>query len=201
MPSIYDLKPRFQQLLHPLMSALVRARITPNQLTVAAMLLSLAGGICIAFSWENRQLLPLVPLVLFVRMALNALDGMMARSYGMASRLGEVLNEAGDVLSDIVLYLPLVILMSPRLDAVLAVCIFVVLGIVCEFCGVLSKALGKERRYDGPMGKSDRAFAIGCFCMIWYFFPVAAQKGAVPFFYALGILLAASCLKRLRATL
>jgi CDP-diacylglycerol--glycerol-3-phosphate 3-phosphatidyltransferase len=40
-------------------------------------------------------------------MALNAIDGMLAREHGQASRLGAVLNELGDVVADAGLYLPL----------------------------------------------------------------------------------------------
>ena len=46
---------------------------------------------------------------------------------------------------------------------------FGVLAILNEFAGILSKALGKERRYDGPMGKSDRALVIGIFCLVFFF--------------------------------
>ena len=40
--SIYQLKPQFQRLLQPLMRALVRWRVSPNRITVATMLLSIA---------------------------------------------------------------------------------------------------------------------------------------------------------------
>ena len=49
----------------------------------------------------------LLPVILLVRMGLNAVDGMLAREFGQKSRLGAVLNEVGDVLSDAALYLPL----------------------------------------------------------------------------------------------
>lgn len=48
----------------------------------------------------------LLPIVLFIRMALNALDGMLARECNQQTRLGAILNETGDVISDIALYLP-----------------------------------------------------------------------------------------------
>ena len=48
-----------------------------------------------------------LPPVLLARMALNAVDGMLAREHAMQSALGAILNELGDVLSDTALYLPL----------------------------------------------------------------------------------------------
>ena len=47
--------------------------------------------------------------------------------------------------------------------------IFIFLSIINEFCGVLAKLISGTRRYDGPMGKSDRAFLVGVICIIIYF--------------------------------
>jgi CDP-diacylglycerol--glycerol-3-phosphate 3-phosphatidyltransferase len=91
-------------------------------------------------------------------MALNAIDGMLAREHGQKSRLGALLNELGDVVSDCALYLPLAVV--PAFDARLVVGI-VLLAALSEMAGVLGPTIGASRRYDGPMGKSDRAFAFG----------------------------------------
>src|ERR1700743_3052115 len=100
MASIYDLKPAFQGLLRPLCRGLARIGVTANQVTVAAVLLSIAAGGLVAWRPQARWPLVLVPAVLFVRMALNAIDGMLAREHGMKSALGGILNELGDVISD-----------------------------------------------------------------------------------------------------
>lgn len=158
MSGIYDLKPRFQALLRPICAALARMGVTANQITVAAVVLSAVSGGCIAWAPTSPWPLIALPLVLFVRLALNAIDGMMAREFGQKSRLGAVLNEMGDVVSDAVLYLPLA--MNPFIPA-WAVVALVVLAVMVEMIGVLSVQIGAERRYDGPFGKSDRAFAFG----------------------------------------
>jgi len=102
--------------------------------------------------------LSLLPFALLARMTLNALDGMLAREYGMQSARGVMLNELGDVLSDAALYLPLAVI--PEVCSPLIV-VAVVLASVSEMAGVLAVQVGAERRYDGPMGKSDRALAFG----------------------------------------
>jgi len=158
MASIYDLKPAFQGLLRPLVNGLARSGITANQVTVAALLLSLATGALIAWQPQERVWLLLLPVVLFLRMALNAVDGMLAREHGQKSRLGAVLNELCDVFSDATLYLPLA--WAPGFNSALVVLI-VLLAAASEMTGVLMQTLGASRRYDGPMGKSDRAFAFG----------------------------------------
>jgi CDP-diacylglycerol--glycerol-3-phosphate 3-phosphatidyltransferase len=157
MASIYDLKPKFQGLLRPLTNTLARAGITANQITLFAMLLSFAAGATIYISRSLRVLLPL-PLVLFLRMALNAIDGMLAREHNQKTPLGAILNELGDVFSDAALYLPLALI--PPFDPLLVVLI-VILAIISEMTGVLGVPIGASRRYDGPMGKSDRAFVFG----------------------------------------
>ncbi len=158
MPSVYDLKPAFQRLLRPGVRALARAGVTANQVTVAAAVLSVAAGIAIAAPPARRQVLFLLPVVLFLRMALNAVDGMLAREHDQKTKLGAILNELGDVVSDAALYLPLALVpgFAPALVAPI-----VVLAAISELAGVLVQLLGGSRRYDGPMGKSDRAFWFG----------------------------------------
>jgi CDP-diacylglycerol--glycerol-3-phosphate 3-phosphatidyltransferase len=158
MPTIYDLKPRFQILLRPPTAWLARAGVTANQVTIAAAVLSLLAGLLIAVQPGARWPFLLLPGVLFVRMALNAIDGMLAREHGMKSPLGAMLNELGDVFSDIVLYAPLG--MVPGANG-LGVAGFLLFLVVSEMAGVVAVQIGASRRYDGPLGKSDRAFAIG----------------------------------------
>ncbi len=163
MATIYDLKPRFQALLRPLNATLVRLGISANMVTLAALLLSLLLGMALALSPQNRLFLLLMPVWLFLRMALNAIDGMLAREHDMQSRLGAVLNEMGDVLSDAALYLPLALI--PGVPAI-AVVLTVLLSVMVEMVGVVSVQIGSSRRYDGPFGKSDRAFAFGLLCLL-----------------------------------
>ena len=156
--SVYELKPRFQGLLRRPTAALAGAGVSANQVTLAALALSAVCGGAIAL-WPARSWpLLLLPFVLFVRMALNAIDGMLAREHGQASPLGAVLNELGDLLSDAALYLPFALV--PGLSAPLVV-LAVVLTLIAEAAGILGLAVGASRRYDGPMGKSDRAVVFG----------------------------------------
>ena len=158
MPSIYDLKPKFQNLLRPLTTQLAKMGVTANQVTVLAMLISFAaGGLIFSFSTQKWPLLT-IPLVLFIRMALNAVDGMLAREHNMKSPLGAILNELGDVLSDVALYLPLALIGGVNASWMVLVVLF---AVISEMTGVVAIQIGASRRYDGPMGKSDRAFLFG----------------------------------------
>lgn len=161
MASVYDLKPRFQAVLRPAVGALARAGVTANQVTVAAAVLSVVAAIALALLAGSRASLVIMPLVLFLRMALNAIDGMLAREHGQKSRLGAILNETGDVVSDGALYLALVPALAPYAASALPIVGFVFGAVLTEFVGVLGPSVGSPRAYDGPMGKSDRAAAIG----------------------------------------
>jgi CDP-diacylglycerol--glycerol-3-phosphate 3-phosphatidyltransferase len=163
MASIYDIKPAFQNLLRPVTRGLANAGVTANQVTVAAALLSGAVGACIWLNPSARWPLLVLPGFLFVRMALNAIDGMLAREHNMKSRLGAVLNEVGDVAADTALYLPLALV--PGFSAPLVV-VITLLAIISEMTGVVAVQIGTARRYDGPMGKSDRAFVFGLLALL-----------------------------------
>jgi CDP-diacylglycerol---glycerol-3-phosphate 3-phosphatidyltransferase len=157
MASIYSLKPGFQNLLRPLANRLARMGVSANQITIAALALSLGAGSLIVWAHSARALLVL-PAVLFVRMALNAMDGMLAREHNQQSSIGAVLNELGDVISDIGLYLPLAVVPGFASWPMVGI---VILSLLTEMTGVMGVQIGASRRYDGPLGKSDRAFLFG----------------------------------------
>ena len=156
--SIYALKPRFQALLRPLVNALHRAGATANQITLFACVISIAVGAAVALNAHDQRWFLLIPVWFFLRMAFNAIDGMLAREHDQRSVLGAYLNELTDVVSDAALYAPFAFLPGVH-PFVLGV--VVLLAAVSEMTGVLGSALGASRRYDGPMGKSDRAFVFG----------------------------------------
>ncbi|MDR3528837.1 MAG: CDP-alcohol phosphatidyltransferase family protein [Rhizomicrobium sp.] len=197
MASVYDLKPKFQNLLRPLCGGLARWGVTANQVTLAAAVLSIAEGTAILLTQGARWTLLLLPLLLFIRMALNAIDGMLAREFDQKSRLGAILNELGDVVSDSALYLPFAVI--PGVNAALVVAV-VVLAIFTEMTGVVAVQIGATRRYDGPFGKSDRALAFGVLA-------VALATGSVaslPVTAYLGVMIFCACLtiyKRARSAL
>ncbi len=155
--SVYQLKSRFQNVLRPLVIRLAAMGVTANQVTIVAALVSVLLGALLGWSGKT-VLFALVPLWLFLRMALNAIDGMLAREHGQKSTLGAYLNEIGDVVSDAALYAPFA-LIAPF--SALWIFAILFLATLTEFVGVTGASLGASRRYDGPMGKSDRVVVFG----------------------------------------
>ena len=166
MPSIYQLKPAFQNLLRPLVRVLARAGVTANQVTLAAMLLSVGVGMLLGQYAHDHRVLWLLPITLLLRMALNAIDGMLAREHNMQTRLGAFLNELGDVVSDSAIFLGFALVVLPIPFAMALMVLITVLAALSEMTGVLAQALTGTRRYDGPMGKSDRAFWISLLAVL-----------------------------------
>jgi CDP-diacylglycerol--glycerol-3-phosphate 3-phosphatidyltransferase len=158
MPSVYHFKPAFQSFLRPAVGWLARRKVTANEVTIAALALSSIQGLLIV--WQPAAALPLffMPLTLFARMALNAIDGMLAREHGSASPAGVVLNELGDGLADLVLYLPLALV--PGVPGALLV-IIVCLALLSETAALVALQISGTRGNQGPLGKSDRAVLFG----------------------------------------
>lgn len=179
------------------MRALASIGITPNLVTTAAILGSIAVGLAIASrAAEDPRWLLLLPLWLFFRMALNAIDGMMARQLQMATPLGGVLNEVGDAISDAALYLPLIVVG----DVWWPIVLFTLGAIMTEFCGVLTTTIDGRRHYEGPMGKSDRAFFVGALALASAFRPHVQQLW--PWLFSIAaILTLITCWNRLRLAL
>jgi CDP-diacylglycerol---glycerol-3-phosphate 3-phosphatidyltransferase len=186
MPSIYGLKPKFQNLLRPATNALARFDVSANQVTLAAMALSFATGAAI-FHFRSPRSLLLLPLALSLRMALNAIDGLLAREHHQKTAMGALLNELGDAFSDAALYLPLAMVsgFAPAL-----VVLIVLLAVLSEMTGVIGVQIGASRRYDGPMGKSDRAFVFAALgLLLGLNLPIVPVVGYVLWFVLVLLLL------------
>ncbi len=193
--SVYHLKSQFQDKLRPVSDALVTVGVTANQVTISAIVLSAGTAYIIATANEppestelskssketNRQVWWVLPLSLFGRMALNAIDGMMAREHHQASRRGAILNEAGDIVSDSLLIASLAphiytfksdtlrsqtlcnytVYRQRKLSNHTHLHIINSLSTLTELIAIASNLAVKQRANHGPLGKSDRALELG----------------------------------------
>jgi CDP-diacylglycerol--glycerol-3-phosphate 3-phosphatidyltransferase len=172
---------------------MARAGITANQVTLFACAASVAVGILLCH--RSVRWLLILPPFFFVRMALNAVDGMLAREFGQKSRLGAYLNELSDVVADAFLYLPFAYL--PGFDP-LWIGVVIMLAALSEMTGVVGVMTGASRRYDGPLGKSDRAFVFGALALWMGLGGPMAPEAAFWFEVIIAVLLAATIVNRVR---
>lgn len=194
--TLYEIKPAFQAMLRPIMLWLYKHRITANYITIFAMFLSFATGI-IFIVIPRVEIFALLPIVLFIRMALNALDGMLARECNQETRLGAILNETGDVLSDMALYFPFMFL--PHTNMLLVIFMLFCI-IMTEFCGILVQTINGIRSYHGPLGKSDRALVFGIWGLLIAIWPSLLQWNNILWSIAC-ILLVFTIINRCRSAL
>lgn len=197
MASLYDIKPRFQALLRPAAARLAERGIGANAVTLAAAGLSVLLGLVVAATGRPWLLL-LYPPFLLLRMALNAVDGMLAREFFQPTPLGSLLNEVGDMVSDAALYLPLALLLpAPPWLVVL----IVLLAMIGEAAGIAARTIGAGRRYDGPFGKSDRALAFSILAVAAFFQLLAPPLWMPLVLAALLLLSILTIMNRVRAAL
>ena len=167
MISVYQLKSKFSDILRPIVNGMVKIGITANMVTISAFVLSVITGVlvyyyvpkCLCAYW-------ILPVALFVRMALNNIDGVIAREHNQKTNIGAIYNELGDILSDTVIYLPFLYIINCNFWLIFA---FIVLTIISETVGIMGVQINASRHYEGPMGKSDRAFWMSVLAIVLFF--------------------------------
>lgn len=194
MPTLYSVKPRFQALLRPIVTRIAGAGVSANQITLLAAGISIVVGAGVMWSGSRRGFL-ILPVWFLIRMALNAIDGMLAREFGQQSTLGAYLNELGDVIADAALVAPFAIVAPFSPASVFAV---IFLGALSEYAGVMGPLAGAKRRYDGPLGKSDRALAFGALAT-WIGIGGPLPQWTAWIMPCLAVLLAVTVINRIRS--
>lgn len=160
--TIYDLKPAFQNLLRPIVRQVHSTGITPNQITLFTCCLSIAFGLWL-YTTGTAKLFAFFPVFLFLRMAMNAIDGMLAKEHNMKTPVGAIYNEVTDVVSDGFLYIAFLPFSFINKELLFFVIYF---SAVTEITGLAVLSNGKPRQYAGPMGKSDRAFVFSVMAIL-----------------------------------
>jgi CDP-diacylglycerol--glycerol-3-phosphate 3-phosphatidyltransferase len=180
--TLYAIKPWFVRRLRRVEDALVAQRVSPDTLTLSAVVVSTAAGAAIAAGGllQRPSLWLLVPPLVLVRLALNALDGSIARRTRRARPLGTALNEIGDRVSDAAMIGATGLAVRPGLAAGAVASSF-----LASSTGVLALALTGRRDSGGPMGKADRAALLAAGAMTG-----ALVGSALPFVVVLWTVLA-----------
>ena len=78
----------------------------------------------------------------------------------------------GDILSDIAIYVPFLYVLNCN---VWLIFLFTVLTIISETVGIMGVQINASRHYEGPMGKSDRAFWLGLLAIVCVFTVISVK--------------------------
>ncbi|MGD8925786.1 MAG: CDP-alcohol phosphatidyltransferase family protein [Thioalkalispiraceae bacterium] len=181
----YGLKSRFQALLMPARDRLVTQGYSPNQITIVTTLLCMVYACLLVWPATANACLLMLPVFLLLRMALNALDGMIATKTHTKTALGTVLNEVGDVISDLFLFGAFIFIL-PAADWLWL--LLMTLNLLIEFVSLALFMATGERPVLGPFSKSDRALYLGILSLLLVGF--AGNSMVITYYIGIGILLA-----------
>jgi CDP-diacylglycerol--glycerol-3-phosphate 3-phosphatidyltransferase len=148
--------------LEPLLVRLERGGVSPDALTLAAIPAGAAGGAAILVSPLAPPALLLVPVACGVRILLNLLDGALARRTGRVHPRGELYNELGDRVADVLMLAPVAFVPGAIAPAVW---LGVVLAVLASFTSVASRAAGGQRSYRGILSKPGRMVLLSAFAL------------------------------------
>ncbi len=96
------LKKKFEGWVAPRVGVLASLGMTPNAVTLLGFLASSAAAACYLSWWLNRLMLPAAAALILLSGFLDALDGVLARTRGVASAFGGFLDSVTDRYSDVV---------------------------------------------------------------------------------------------------
>ena len=135
----------------------LRWRVHPDAISYASLVASAAAAGCLAFAARRPWLLLVGPLLCYVRLWCNMLDGMVAVAAGLASRRGEILNDLPDRFSDVMVFAAVAEggLCRPSLGYAAALA-----AVLTAYVGTLAQAVGAPRQFGGCMSKPWRMVAL-----------------------------------------
>lgn len=147
----------FRRLAQTQVAWCVRRGIHPNLISYSSIVASAGAGLCF---WQAGAtpalLLPAVGFC-YLRLWLNMLDGMVALASGQASRIGEIVNELPDRISDVIIFVGAgqSSLCDPSGGYWAAI-----FALLVAYIGTLGQAVGARREFGGVMSKPWRLVAL-----------------------------------------
>lgn len=148
----------------PLVRIAIRCRITPNVLTIAALIASAVAGILFALRLEIWAILAVA-----VNAFCDAMDGAVAREMKSQSLRGDFLDHAVDRYADIFIITGIFASgLVPWQIGVLALT-----GVLMSsYLGTQAQAVGVGRYYGGVLGRADRLVLIMVVGIVYVLFPM-----------------------------
>jgi len=135
----------------------IRLRIHPDVISYASIAISALAGGCFWRASRHPWLLLIAPLLCYLRLWLNMLDGMVALASNKASARGEILNDLPDRISDVLIFIGVA---HSGLCAVLSGYWAAIFALLTAYVGTLGQAVGARREFGGIMSKPWRMVAL-----------------------------------------
>jgi phosphatidylglycerophosphate synthase len=161
----------------------LRLGISADAISYFSIVAAAGAAFCFLRSAQYPWLLIVAPLLCFLRLWCNMLDGMVALAGGTASRRGEILNDLPDRISDVVIFVGAAHSgwMHPLIGYWAAI-----LSLGTAYIGTLGQAVGGRREFGGIMSKPWRMVVLGLGA--WLTYAVVGGNGGNLFLAHLSIL-------------
>lgn len=147
----------FRRTAHVAVGWAVRARIHPDVFSYGSIV---AAFIAAFLFWRSREMpmliLPAIAFA-FVRLWLNMFDGMVAIAAGKASKIGEIINDLPDRVSDVVIFAG--VAHSGWCNPIFAYWV-AIFAVIVAYVGMIGQAMGVQREFSGWMAKPYRIVAL-----------------------------------------
>lgn len=155
-----QLRPLATWLLRPTVAIADAVGLTPNRVSVIALLVAVAAGIAFAVATPTAYVAGAV--LVFLNGWLDLLDGALAREQGTSSRAGDLLDHVIDRYADILLVAGLAAGVGRYALGFVAVT-----GVLMtSYLGTQTQAIGLDRSYGGLVGRADRLALIGIVAVV-----------------------------------
>ena len=134
-----------------------RCPLSPNTITILALLLNLAAAGCLYSRWFLTAI-----ILIAIGGLCDALDGIVARVQGKSSRFGDFLDHVADRVSDTAIAAGWMMGSAVREELMVAAIIAVMLN---GYVGTQIEATFRERSYDG-VGRGEFVLALIVFPIV-----------------------------------
>ncbi len=167
--TLYAIKPRFVASLRTVTDWCASRGVKPNTVTLGAVpVAGAAGAMLVAGTRVSAAWLAVAPLLLTL-MAVNAVDGSLARRTGLTTTTGAVINEAVDRFGDLAIIVP-GFMLAPGWIAVTALA----MTALSEAAALVAWRVTGSRGLVGLMGKPDRALVVSAAALCGFFLGTSA---------------------------
>ncbi len=168
-----DLKSRQTSWAVSITQAIAKTRITPNQISMMSLVMSIISMYAFLFSDKHKYLLLIAALFIQMRLLCNLFDGMIAIEYKKKSTLGGIYNDLPDRFADALIILGLSFTTQQMPYAIYIGWIGVFFSTMTAYIRVLGLSLGTKAYFNGPMAKQQRMFFCTVSAILEYVFFLA----------------------------
>lgn len=162
--ALHQLKYPYRKFILPMAKKI--SWINPDVFSWMAFIVTFTTGYCFYAGSSNPKLFLYVILLIFLRMTLNTLDGVVAIQRGDDDKIhGKIINALPDRYGD--LFVVGGILLSPIVNDFIGLLGLGTMFLV-SYSGMLGKALGVTWQGHGPLDKVERLFLLIIFAYLQY---------------------------------